>query len=65
MIVTVRGAKDNQLTKLLKMAVDSFANKLLSPQLIKNITLKKYPKIPRCPSSVRNEIVFSFAKILL
>jgi len=39
MIVMVRGAKDNQLTKLLKMAANFFAEKLLSSQLSKNITL--------------------------
>jgi hypothetical protein len=40
MIVSVRGAKDRELTKLLKLAADSFANKLFSPQLLKNLILK-------------------------
>lgn len=40
MIVSIRGANDRQLTKLLKLAADSFADKLLSPQLTKNITLR-------------------------
>ena len=40
MIVSVRGAKDRELTKLLKLAADSFANKLFSPQLLKNLVLK-------------------------
>lgn len=40
MIVTVRGANDRDLTKLLKMAAESFAKKLLSPQLIRNISVK-------------------------
>lgn len=40
MIVSIRGANDRQLTKLLKLAADSFADKLLSPQLAKNITLR-------------------------
>jgi len=44
MIVKVRGAKDNQLTKLLKMAANFFAEKLISPQLSKNITLNIYIK---------------------
>ena len=40
MIVSVRGAKDSQLTKMLKLAANSYADKLLSPQLSKNITVK-------------------------
>lgn len=44
MIVTVRGSKDRQLTKLLKMAANSFAEKLLSPQLKKNINVKIHIK---------------------
>jgi len=40
MIVTVRGAKDRNLIKLLKDAANFFADELLSPQLSKNITLK-------------------------
>ena len=39
MLVSVLGAKDRNLTKLLKMATQSFADKLLSPQMIKNISL--------------------------
>jgi len=40
MIVSVRGAKDSQLTKMLKLAAHSYADKLLSPQLSKNITVQ-------------------------
>lgn len=40
MLVRVIGAKDKELTNLLKMAARSFADKLLSPQLIKNIAIK-------------------------
>jgi hypothetical protein len=40
MLITVSGAKDRHLTKLLKLAAQSFADKLLSPQLEKNITVK-------------------------
>jgi len=39
MLVSVLGAKDRNLTKLLKLATQSFADKLLSPQMIKNISL--------------------------
>jgi hypothetical protein len=40
MIVSVNGARNRELTKLLKLAAQSFADKLLSPQLEKNIQLK-------------------------
>ena len=40
MIVSVNGAKDPELTKLLKLATKFFADKLLSPQLQKNIYVK-------------------------
>jgi hypothetical protein len=40
MIVTVRGAKDRSLVKLLKMATRSFSDELLSPQLAKNISVR-------------------------
>ena len=42
MIVKVNGAKDRDLTQLLKLAASSFAEKLISPQLDKNITLNIY-----------------------
>jgi hypothetical protein len=42
MIVKVNGAKDRDLTQLLKLAANSFAEKLISPQLDKNITLNIY-----------------------
>ena len=40
MNVSVIGAKDRELTNLLKLAAESFADKLLSKQLKKNINLK-------------------------
>jgi hypothetical protein len=40
MIVSVNGARNRELTKLLKLAAQSFADKLLSPQLEKNIQVK-------------------------
>jgi hypothetical protein len=40
MHVSVSGAKDRELVNLLKLAADSFADKLLSPQLKKNISIK-------------------------
>jgi len=40
MLITVSGAKDMHLTKLLKLAAQSFADKLLSSQLEKNISIK-------------------------
>lgn len=40
MKLSVTGAKDRELTKLLKLAVESYADKLISPQLAKNITVK-------------------------
>lgn len=40
MIVSINGARDPELTKLLKLAAKSFADKLLSPQLQKNIYIK-------------------------
>ena len=40
MIVSVNGAKNRELTKLLKLAAQSFADRLLSPQLEKNIQVK-------------------------
>ena len=40
MLVSVRGAKDIKLTKMLKLAANSYADKLLSPQLSKNITVQ-------------------------
>lgn len=40
MIVTVRGARDRSLVKLLKMASRSFSKELLSSQLAKNINLR-------------------------
>lgn len=44
MIVTVRGAKDAELTKLLKLAANSFAEKMMSAQLSKNIRLTIFIK---------------------
>ena len=40
MIVSVNGARNRELTKLLKLAAQSFADRLLSPQLEKNIQVK-------------------------
>lgn len=40
MNITVAGAKDRTLTNLFKLAAESFADKLLSKQLKKNISLK-------------------------
>jgi hypothetical protein len=40
MNISVIGAKDRELTNLLKLAAESFADKLLSKQLKKNINLK-------------------------
>ena len=40
MHVSIIGAKDRELTNLLKLAADSFANNLISPQLKKNIDIK-------------------------
>lgn len=44
MKISVVGAKDRELTKLFKLAAKSYAEKLLSPQLIKNISLKIHIK---------------------
>lgn len=40
MKVSVTGARDRELTSLLKLAAQSFADKLLSPQLSKNVSVK-------------------------
>jgi hypothetical protein len=40
MIVSVRNAKDRMLVYLLKLAAESFAKNLMSPQLSKNISIK-------------------------
>jgi len=40
MNVSVRNAKDRMLVYLLKLAADSFAKNLMSPQLIKNLSIK-------------------------
>jgi hypothetical protein len=40
MNLTILGAKDIKLTKMLRMAAKSFAHKLLTPQMIKHITLE-------------------------
>lgn len=47
MIISVRGARNTELTKLLKLAAQSFADKLLSPQLEKNIqvTIKIHDRL--------------------
>jgi hypothetical protein len=40
MRVSVSGAKDKELSKLFKLAAKSFSEKLISPQLSKNVSLK-------------------------
>jgi hypothetical protein len=40
MIVSVRNARDRTLVYLLKLAAESFAKNLMSPQLSKNISIK-------------------------
>jgi hypothetical protein len=40
MRVSVSGAKDKELSKLFKLAAKSYSEKLISPQLSKNITVK-------------------------
>lgn len=40
MRVSVSGAKDKELSKLVKLAAKSFSEKLISPQLSKNINLR-------------------------
>ena len=40
MIVSVRNARDRMLVYLLKLAAESFAKNLMSPQLSKNISIK-------------------------
>jgi len=40
MNVSVRNAKDRMLVYLLKLAADSFAKNLMSPQLTKNLSIK-------------------------
>ena len=40
MIVSVRNARDNMLVYLLKLAVHSFARNLMSPQMLKNISVR-------------------------
>ena len=40
MKVSVRNAKDRMLVYLLKLAADSFAKNLMSPQLTKNLSIK-------------------------
>jgi len=40
MVVTVRNARDRYLTSLLKTAAISYANMLMSPQLVKNLSVK-------------------------
>jgi len=40
MKISVTGAKDRELSKLLKLSVGSYSDKLISPQLAKHITVK-------------------------
>ena len=40
MKISVTGAKDRELSKLLKLSVGSYSDKLISSQLAKNITVK-------------------------
>lgn len=40
MKISVIGAKDRELTKLLKLATKSYSEKLISPQLSKNVSVK-------------------------